>query len=57
MNGTIARMGIEACPPDVLASLPFDSYHGVYGYTHAPEIVERGRALMAEALDQYEAAL
>lgn len=57
MNGTIARMGIDACPPDVLASLPFDSYHGVYGYTHAPEIVERGRALMAEALDQYEAAL
>lgn len=57
MNGTIARMGIEACPPDVLASLPFDSYHGVYGYTHAPEIVERGRALMAQALDQYEAAL
>ncbi|MCR4569186.1 MAG: patatin-like phospholipase family protein [Bacteroidales bacterium] len=57
MNGTIARMGIEACPPDVLASLPFDSYHGVYGYTHAQEIVERGRALMAEALDQYEAAL
>ncbi len=57
MNCTIARMGIDACPPDVLASLPFDSYHGVYGYTHAPEIVERGRALMAEALDQYEAAL
>jgi NTE family protein len=57
MNGTIARMGIEACPPDVLASLPFDSYHGVYGYTHAQEIVERGRALMAQALDQYEAAL
>jgi NTE family protein len=57
MNCTIARMGIGAYPPDVLASLPFDSYHGVYGYTHAPEIVERGRALMAEALDQYEAAL
>ena len=57
MNGTIARLGIENCPPDVLASLPFDSYHGVYGYTHAPEIVERGRALMAEALDTYEAGL
>ena len=57
MNGTIARMGIDACPPDVLASLPFDSYHGVYGYTHAQEIVERGRAIMAQALDLYEAAL
>ncbi|MBR1569778.1 MAG: patatin-like phospholipase family protein [Bacteroidales bacterium] len=54
MNHTIARMGIELCPPDVLAELPFDSYHGVYGYSHAPEIVERGRALMAEALDKYE---
>ena len=57
MNCTIARMGIDLCPPDVLASLPFDSYHGVYGYTHAPEIVERGRELMAEALDAYEAGL
>ena len=57
MNSTIARMGIENCPPEILVSLPFDSYHGVYGYTHAPEIVERGRALMAEALDTYEAAL
>lgn len=57
MNCSIARQGIELCPPDVLASLPFDSYHGVYGYTHAPEIVERGRALMAEALDAYEAGL
>ena len=57
MNSTIARMGIDLCPPDVLASLPFDSFHGVYGYTHAPEIVERGRALMAEALDTYEASL
>ncbi len=57
MNGTIARMGIEVCPPDILVSLPFDSYHGVYGYSHAPEIAERGRALMAEALDRYEGKL
>ncbi|MBO4633893.1 MAG: patatin-like phospholipase family protein [Bacteroidales bacterium] len=54
MNSTIARMGIELTPPDILVSLPYDSYHGVYGYTHAPEIVERGRALMAAALDRYE---
>lgn len=57
MNCTIARQGIALCPPDVLADMPFDSYHGVYGYTHAPEIVERGRALMADALDQYESNL
>ena len=54
MNHTIARMGIELCPPDILVNLPFDSYHGVYGYTHIPEIITRGRALMAEALDAYE---
>ena len=53
MNCTIARQGIELAKPDVLADLPFDSYHGVYGYTHAPEIVEEGRRRMADALDQY----
>ena len=54
MNSAIARQGIELCPPDVLASLPYDSYHGVYGYSHAPEIIEKGRNLMAQALDRYE---
>lgn len=57
MNSTIARMGIELCPPDVLASLPYDSYHGVYGYSHAGEIIEKGRELMAAALDKYENTL
>lgn len=55
MNSTIARMGIALTPPDILVSLPYDSYHGVYGYTHAPEIIEKGRTLMAAALDRYEA--
>ena len=54
MNCSIARQGIELCPPDILVSLPFDSYHGVYGYSHAKEIAEVGRKLMAEALDKYE---
>ena len=54
MNCTIARQGIELAKPDVLADLPYDSYHGVYGYTHAPEIVEEGRRRMADALDRYE---
>ena len=54
MNCTIARMGIALTPPDILVDLPFDTYHGVYGYSHAQEIAERGRALMAQALDQYE---
>ena len=55
MNHTIARMGIENCPPDILVELPFDSYHGVYGYSHAEEIAREGRRLMAAALDRYEA--
>ena len=54
MNCTIARMGIELTKPDVLVDLPFDSYHGVYGYSHAEEICEKGRELMAAALDRYE---
>ena len=54
MNCTIARMGIALTPPDILVDLPFDTYHGVYGYSHAREIAERGRALMAESLDRYE---
>ena len=54
MNCTIARMGLALNPPDVLASLPMDSYHGVYGYSHAREIAQKGRVLMAQALDEYE---
>ena len=56
MNGTIARMGIALAPPDVLVDLPFDTYHGVYGYTHAREIIDTGRELMARALDNYESS-
>lgn len=56
MNHTIARLGAELCPPDILVELPFDSYHGVYGYSHAKEIAQVGRRLMAEALDRFESA-
>ena len=54
MNHTIAQMGIALCPPDILVDLPLDSYHGVYGYSHAKEIAETGRRLMSQALDRYE---
>ena len=54
MNCTIARMGIAQNPPDILIDLPFDSFHGVYGYTHAKEIVAIGRQLTTDALDRYE---
>ena len=56
MNCSIARQSIELYPPDILVSLPFDSYHGVYGYSHAKEIATVGRKLMAAALDNYEKA-
>ena len=54
MNCTISRMGIELTPPDILVDLPFDTYPGVYGYSHAEEVATVGRQLMAEALDRYE---
>ena len=54
MNCSLSRIAIDLTPPDVLASLPYDSYHGVYGYSHAEEIATLGRQLMADALDQYE---
>ena len=54
MNHTIAQQGIQLCPPDILVDLPYDSFSGVYGYSHAEEIADAGRALMAKALDEYE---
>ena len=56
MNGALARMGIDLTPPDILVDLPCDTYHGVYGYSHAQEIAQIGRNLMAEALNRYENA-
>ena len=56
MNCSLARIGLELTPPDILVSLPYDSYHGVYGYSHAKEIATLGRRLMAQALDRYENA-
>ena len=56
MNCSLARIGLELTPPDILVSLPYDSYHGVYGYSHAKEIATLGRQLMAQALDRYENA-
>ena len=56
MNGALARMGIDLTPPDILVDLPFDTYHGVYGYSHAQEIAQIGRNLMAVALNRYENA-
>lgn len=55
MNCTMARQRIALTPPDILVSLPYDSYQGVPAYARAGEIIEKGRELMSEALDRYEA--
>ena len=55
MNCAMARQSIALTPPDILVSLPYDSYQGVVAYAHAGEIIEKGRELMSQALDRYEA--
>ena len=55
MNCAMARQSIALTPPDILVSLPYDSYQGVAAYAHAGEIIEKGRELMSQALDRYEA--
>ncbi len=53
-NHTIARLEAEIYKPDVLVSMSFDSYGSIPDYVKAEEISDRGRTLMAEALDEYE---
>ena len=56
MNHTIAKMSIGEYKPEILAELPFDAYTSIGDYGRAREISERGRELMAAAIDRYEAA-
>ena len=55
-NHVIAKLDAEACPPDVLVKMPLDAYQSITDYVKGEEIAEKGRALMAEALDRYESA-
>lgn len=55
-NHTIAELEKQLYKPDVLAEMPFDSYRAIKDYSKAKEISERGRTLMAHALDEYEGA-
>ena len=55
MNCAMARQSIALAPPDILVSLPYDTYQGVAAYARAGEIIEKGRELMSRALDRYEA--
>lgn len=57
MNHVNSRMSIERDKPDVLVSMPFDSFGVISDYAKAREISELGRILMKEALDRYESGL
>lgn len=46
---------LQLCPPDILVQMSFDAYGEIADYAKAQEIAEKGRALMSEALNRYEA--
>lgn len=54
MLRTIANLQLEMYKPDVLVKMSFDSYSTITDYAKGEEISEKGRQLMAEALDKYE---
>ncbi len=54
MNHTIARQSIELYKPDILAKMSFDAYGAIPDYAKGREIAEKGREIMAKALDEYE---
>jgi len=56
MNHSLARLAIRNDPPDILVEMPFDAYTAISDYGRGAEIAERGRELMAAALDRYEAS-
>lgn len=56
MLRTIANLQIEMYRPDILVKMSFDSYSTITDYAKGEEIAEKGRSLMAEALDRYEAS-
>jgi NTE family protein len=54
MNQHNSRLMTELCKPDILVQMPFDSYGEMSDYALAKEIIEKGRELMSNALDNYE---
>lgn len=54
MLRTIANLQLEMYKPDILVKMSFDSYSTITDYAKGEEIAEKGRALMAAALDKYE---
>ena len=54
MNQHNSRLMVELCKPDILVQMPFDAYGEISDYALAEEIIEKGRELMSNALDNYE---
>lgn len=54
MLRTISSLQVQLYKPDVLVNMNFDTYQDIADYAKGEEIAEKGRALMAEALDKYE---
>jgi NTE family protein len=53
-NHTIAKLEAQLCKPDILVKMSMDSYGAIPDYAKGSEISEKGRTLMAAALDEYE---
>ena len=56
MNQHNSRLMVELCKPDILVQMPFDAYGEMSDYALAAEIIQKGRELMSNALDNYESA-
>lgn len=56
-NHTIAKLEAQIHKPDILVKMSMDSYGAIPDYAKGSEISEKGRALMARALDEYEEKL
>ncbi|HBH21460.1 MAG TPA: phospholipase [Rikenellaceae bacterium] len=56
MLSTVARLQLQLYKPDILVKMNFDSYGNITDYTKGAEISDKGRELMARALDEYEKA-
>lgn len=54
MNHRNTILSLEMTPPDVLVNMPFSAYGSIPDYAKVREISDRGRALMREALDEWE---
>lgn len=54
MNHSISEYVKQLYPVDVLVEMSFDAYGAILDYGKGKELAERGRELMAEALDKYE---